>query len=138
MRAIYSVTVVAIAVLLVTVSLRGYVAKPSTAKPAPVSLPRVEEPGGLPLVKSDRLSVPKPPPPPPKPVPPPPPVAELIELPAVTVREEVVSHTPILHSGSDKAQPRPSEGGARDPVCGARGRVWYTRDNGWRYWKCVR
>jgi hypothetical protein len=133
MRAIYAVTVAAIAVLLVTVSLRGYAAKPSAAKPAPVSL--LAEP---PLVKADRLSVPKPPPPPPKPVPPPPPAAELVEPPAVMVREEVVSHTPILHSGSDKAQPRPSEGGARDPVCGPRGRVWYTKDNGWRYWRCVR
>ena len=25
-----------------------------------------------------------------------------------------------------------------DPVCGARGRTWYTRDNGWKYWRCVR
>jgi hypothetical protein len=118
-RAIYAVTVAAIAVLLVTVSLRGYAAKPSAAKPAPVSLPRVEEPGGLPLVKSDRLSVPKPPPPPPKPVPPPPPVAELIEPPAVVA----AAQTPKLHT---------------DPVCGPRGRVWYTKDNGWRYWRCVR
>jgi hypothetical protein len=60
------------------------------------------------------------------------------EPPVVTVREEVVSHAPIQHSGSDKAQPRPSEGGARDPVCGPRGRVWYTKDNGYRYWKCIR
>jgi hypothetical protein len=26
----------------------------------------------------------------------------------------------------------------RDPVCGARGRTWYTKDNGWKYWRCVR
>ena len=25
-----------------------------------------------------------------------------------------------------------------DPVCGPRGRTWYTKDNGYRYWKCVR
>jgi hypothetical protein len=25
-----------------------------------------------------------------------------------------------------------------DPVCGPRGRVWYTKDNGWKYWRCVR
>jgi hypothetical protein len=72
--------------------------------------------------KADRLPLPVPAP----------------ELPVVTVREEVVSHAPIQHSGSDKAQPRPSEGGARDPVCGARGRTWYTRENGWKYWRCVR
>jgi hypothetical protein len=33
-------------------------------------------------------------------------------------------------------QPSPREGG--DPVCGPRGRTWYTKANGWRYWKCVR
>ena len=32
--------------------------------------------------------------------------------------------------------PSPREGG--DPVCGPRGRTWYTRENGWRYWRCVR
>jgi hypothetical protein len=32
--------------------------------------------------------------------------------------------------------PSPREGG--DPVCGPRGRTWYTKANGWRYWKCVR
>jgi hypothetical protein len=114
MRAIYAVTAAAIAVLLVTVSLRGYAAKPSAAKPAPVSL--LVEP---PLVKSDRLSVPKPPPPPPKPVPPPPPAAELVEPPTVVA----AAQTPKLHT---------------DPVCGPRGRTWYTKDNGWRYWRCVR
>jgi hypothetical protein len=25
-----------------------------------------------------------------------------------------------------------------DPVCGPRGRTWYTRENGWRYWRCNR
>ena len=25
-----------------------------------------------------------------------------------------------------------------DPVCGPRGRTWYTKDNGYRYWRCVR
>jgi hypothetical protein len=25
-----------------------------------------------------------------------------------------------------------------DPVCGSRGRTWYTKDNGWRAWKCNR
>jgi hypothetical protein len=25
-----------------------------------------------------------------------------------------------------------------DPVCGPRGRTWYTKDNGWRYWRCNR
>jgi hypothetical protein len=115
MRAIYAVTVAAIAVLLVTVSLRGYVAKPSTAKPAPVAL--LVEP---PPAKSDRLSIPKPPPPPPKPVPPPPPVAELIEPPLAAV---AAAPAPKPHA---------------DPVCGARGRAWYTRENGWKYWRCVR
>jgi hypothetical protein len=32
--------------------------------------------------------------------------------------------------------PSPREGG--DPVCGPRGRTWYTRENGWRYWRCNR
>jgi hypothetical protein len=114
MRAIYSVTVAAIAVLLVTVSMRGYATKPSTAKPAPVSL-LVEQP----LVKSDRLSVPKPPPPPPKPVPPPPPVAELIEP---------------LAAVAEAPPPKPHA----DPVCGPRGRTWYTRENGWKSWRCNR
>jgi hypothetical protein len=112
MRAIYSVTVAAIAVLLVTVSLRGYAAKPSAAKPASVLL--LVEP---PPAKADRLSVPKPPPP--KPVPPPPPVAELIEPPAAV---------------AEAPPPKPHA----DPVCGARGRTWYTRENGWKYWRCVR
>jgi hypothetical protein len=114
MRAIYAVTVAAIAVLLVTVSMRGYATKPSTAKPAPVSL--LAEPP----LKSDRLSVPKPPPPLPKPVPPPPPVAEMIEPPLAAVAEA--------------PPPKPHA----DPVCGARGRTWYTKDNGWRYWRCNR
>jgi hypothetical protein len=25
-----------------------------------------------------------------------------------------------------------------DAVCGARGRTWYVKDNGWRYWRCNR
>jgi hypothetical protein len=25
-----------------------------------------------------------------------------------------------------------------DPVCGPRGRTWYVKENGWRYWRCVR
>jgi hypothetical protein len=25
-----------------------------------------------------------------------------------------------------------------DSVCGPRGRTWYTKDNGWRYWRCNR
>ena len=25
-----------------------------------------------------------------------------------------------------------------DPVCGPRGRTWYTRENGWKYWRCQR
>jgi hypothetical protein len=25
-----------------------------------------------------------------------------------------------------------------DPVCGKRGRTWYTKSNGWRYWRCNR
>jgi hypothetical protein len=32
--------------------------------------------------------------------------------------------------------PTPREGG--DPVCGPRGRTWYVKENGWRYWRCVR
>jgi hypothetical protein len=24
----------------------------------------------------------------------------------------------------------------RDPICGPRGRTWYTKDNGYRYWRC--
>jgi hypothetical protein len=32
--------------------------------------------------------------------------------------------------------PSPREGG--DPVCGPRGRTWYTKANGWRYWRCNR
>jgi hypothetical protein len=32
--------------------------------------------------------------------------------------------------------PTPREGG--DPVCGAKGRTWYTRENGWRFWRCNR
>jgi hypothetical protein len=28
--------------------------------------------------------------------------------------------------------------GASDRVCGARGRVWRTKPNGWRYWRCQR
>jgi hypothetical protein len=25
-----------------------------------------------------------------------------------------------------------------DPVCGPRGRTWYVKENGWRYWRCNR
>jgi hypothetical protein len=27
---------------------------------------------------------------------------------------------------------------ARDRVCGDKGRQWYTKANGWRYWRCIR
>jgi hypothetical protein len=29
-------------------------------------------------------------------------------------------------------------GAESDPVCGPRGRTWYTKDNGWKYWRCNR
>jgi hypothetical protein len=29
-------------------------------------------------------------------------------------------------------------GAEPDPVCGPRGRTWYTKANGWRYWRCNR
>jgi hypothetical protein len=32
--------------------------------------------------------------------------------------------------------PSPREGG--DPVCGPRGRTWYVKENGWRFWRCNR
>jgi hypothetical protein len=38
----------------------------------------------------------------------------------------------------DSRDQRHAEQSRVDPVCGKRGRVWYTKDNGWRYWRCVR
>jgi hypothetical protein len=92
--------------------------EPRREAPAPVVLaaaPAALEPLPLPLAKGNRLDgVPRPPPPAPQPPPPPPPTA-------------VAELAPAL------AAPKP-----RDPVCGAKGRTWYTKDNGWRYWRCNR
>jgi pyruvate dehydrogenase E2 component (dihydrolipoamide acetyltransferase) len=37
------------------------------------------------------------------------------------------------------AAPAPVAAAApRDPVCGTKGRTWYTKQNGWKYWRCNR
>jgi hypothetical protein len=90
-----------------------YIGRPATVAPAaPVELE-------APLVadgKSDRLPLPTPA------------VAELpVEAPAAIERIALPVEAPIA-----PLKPR------ADPVCGPRGRTWYTRENGWRYWRCNR
>jgi hypothetical protein len=75
-------------------------------------LPETEEPLLSEIWPPLFVSIPRPPPPTPPPPPPPP--------------TRVATAEPL------KLQPH------ADPVCGPRGRVWYTKDNGWRYWRCVR
>jgi hypothetical protein len=42
---------------------------------------------------------------------------------------------PVLRAQLEPpAPPKPRA----DPVCGVKGRTWYTKDNGWKYWRCNR
>jgi hypothetical protein len=64
-----------------------------------------------------------------------PPKADRLPLPAIAAPEPpapAVEPLPFLRAQLEPPKPH------SDPVCGARGRTWYTKDNGWRAWKCNR
>jgi hypothetical protein len=66
-----------------------------------------------------------------------PPKADRLPLPAIAAPEPpapAVEPLPFLRAQLEPPAPKPHS----DPVCGPRGRVWYTKDNGYRYWKCIR
>jgi hypothetical protein len=66
-----------------------------------------------------------------------PPKADRLPLPAIAAPEPLapaVEPLPFLRAQLEPPAPKPHS----DPVCGPRGRVWYTKDNGYRYWKCIR
>jgi hypothetical protein len=67
-------------------------------------------------------------------VPPMPPKADRLPLPVP--EPPLLKADPIVpaQAGIAVAQLKPRA----DPVCGAKGRTWYTRDNGWKYWRCTR
>jgi hypothetical protein len=71
-----------------------------------------------------------------------PPKADRLPLPAIAAPEPpapAVEPLPFLRAQLEPPAPNPRvKPGERDPVCGPRGRVWYTKDNGYRYWKCIR
>jgi hypothetical protein len=48
------------------------------------------------------------------------------------VHAEARRELPASHSRDQQHRER------LDPVCGKRGRTWYTKANGWRYWRCNR
>jgi hypothetical protein len=63
--------------------------------------------------------------------------ADRLPLPAIAAPEPpapAVEPLPFLRAQLEPPAPKPHS----DPVCGPRGRVWYTKDNGYRYWKCIR
>jgi hypothetical protein len=69
-----------------------------------------------------------------------PPKADRLPLPAVPAPLVAEPEPPLLKADPVPiavAQLKPPASRA-DPVCGPRGRVWYTKDNGYRYWKCIR
>jgi hypothetical protein len=73
--------------------------------------------------KGDRLFVPNPTMPPEQPIP----VEPTSELPKP------------IDGPSVRTYPNTTAVRAfRDPVCGAKGRTWFTRGNGWQYWRCNR
>jgi hypothetical protein len=71
-----------------------------------------------------------------------PPKADRLPLPAIAAPEPpapAVEPLPFLRAQLEPPAPNPRvKPGEHDPVCGPRGRVWYTKDNGYRYWKCIR
>jgi hypothetical protein len=109
------VDLLAAVVLVVAVSARK-------VAPARVSLsaPAAVEPA-YPQVKSDRLI---------QTIPIEPPIGSPASAPKPVVTERIIE-------APEPAKPARIEP-ERDSACGAKGRTWYTKDNGWRYWRCNR
>jgi hypothetical protein len=66
-----------------------------------------------------------------------PPKADRLPLPVIAAPEPpalAVEPLPFLRAQLEPPAPKPHA----DPVCGPRGRTWYTKDSGWKYWKCNR
>jgi hypothetical protein len=59
--------------------------------------------------------------------------------PVAIERIEPAAPTPSTNRRASNCRDDCKRPGAEpDPVCGPRGRTWYTRENGWRYWRCNR
>jgi hypothetical protein len=70
---------------------------------------------------------------PPPPAPPPAPV--IIAPPPKAVQTQRIIE-PLALAVAPKATS--AKNAQVDSVCGAKGRTWYTKDNGWKYWRCNR
>jgi hypothetical protein len=61
------------------------------------------------------------------------------EQPATPVAIERIEPAPSTNRRASNCRDDCKRPGADpDPVCGPRGRTWYVKDNGWKYWRCNR